>query len=74
MILLVFFVGELFHPLAGRKSLVAQADRTAPSSGKCPAIYQGVTLNWKRLGAVQMGLAVLLLFERAKDPLVTKET
>jgi hypothetical protein len=74
MVLPGFLVEALFHPLAGRKSQIAQVDRTVPSSGERPAIHQGVTLNWKRLGAVQMGLAVVLPFEPTKDPLVTIET
>jgi hypothetical protein len=74
MILLAFFVDKLFHLLTGRNSPVAQADSTVLSSGKRPTIHRGSILNWKHLGAVQMDLAVLLPFERAKDPLVIKET
>jgi hypothetical protein len=69
-----FTVKNLIHPLAGRQSWIAQTSRTVPSSGKRPVIDQRVTLDWKRLRAVEVGLAVRLPFERARDPLVTKET
>jgi hypothetical protein len=36
MVLPNFLIGELFHPLAGRKSQVVQVNRTVPSSGKRP--------------------------------------
>ena len=74
MILLAFFVDKLFHLLAGRNSPVAKADWAVLASGKRPTIPRGSILNWKHLGAVQMDLAVLPPFERAKDPLVIKET
>ena len=69
-----FTVKNLIHPLASRQSWIAQKFGTVPSGGKHPGIDQRVTLDWKRLETIEVGLAVLLPFERAKDPLVTKET
>ena len=69
-----FTVKNLIHPLAGRQSWIAQTSGTAPSIGKRPAINQRVILDWKRLRVIEVSLAVRLPFERAKDPLVTKET
>jgi hypothetical protein len=69
-----FPIKNLIHPLAGQQNWIVQTSGTVPSGGKRPTIDQRVTLEWKRLGGIEVGLAVLLPFELANDPLTTKET